>query len=81
MWYGAFGACVEMSCVCVMCVYMLCMYVCGVVCVWCVVYAGVFGMRGEYTWGSCVCMVVHTCIEATTLVTTKAGQNSSCQGV
>lgn len=68
----------NVLCLCDVCVYVV------YVCVWCgvcIVYAGVFGMRGGYTWGSCVCMVVHMCIEVTTLVTTKAGQNSSCQGV
>lgn len=44
-------ACVEKSCVCVMCVYVLCMYACGVVCVWCVIYAVVFGVMGMYIGG------------------------------
>lgn len=45
------GACVEKSCVCVMCVSVLCVYACGVVCVWCVMCAGVFGVMGIYKGG------------------------------
>lgn len=66
---------------CVICVYMY-MHVGGVVCVWCAVYACVFGVRGGvYVEGLCVCVVVHTRIEVTTFVTTKAGQSSSSQDV
>lgn len=74
------GACVEKSCVCVMCVSVLCVYACGVVCVWCVIYTGVFGVMGIYKGGP-VCVVVHTCIKITTLIAAKPRQTSPSQGV
>ena len=41
----------EVLCLCDVCVCVLCMYACGVVCVWCVIYAGVFGVMGMYIRG------------------------------
>lgn len=70
VWKGLCDMCVHVYArgwggVCVVC--------CVCMCVWC--------ERGVYVEGLCVCVVVHTRIEVTTFVTTKAGQSSSSQDV